>query len=175
MDPGCVGSKFDQNGDVKSLSNPFHHMQGHWRIISWSRWRKITLQLHHTTCLSTHLRPQTLSGPSWVYQKQNRNDFGLVYYYVWLKSVHYSVHVSVAVMTVEWKTAGILTKQAKDGDHSESLQIRSDWTHICQSHNLQHDQPLLAKDTQLSQLHYFLGCAHEGSHLWQIFKLKRLQ
>lgn len=87
MDPRCVGSKFDQNGDVKSLSNPFHHMQRHWRLISWSQWRKITLQLHRTTCLSTHLRLQTLSGPSWVYQKQNTNYFRLLYYYVWIKAI----------------------------------------------------------------------------------------
>lgn len=91
------------------------------------------------------------------------------------KTIHYSVHISVADMTVEWKTVGILTEKEKDDDHSESLQIWSDWTHICQSHNLQHVQSLLAKKAQLSQLHYFLGCAHGGSHLWQIFKLKRLQ
>lgn len=34
---------------------------------------------------------------------------------------------------------------------------------------------LLAKETQLSQSHYFLGCTQEDSHLWQISKLKRLQ
>lgn len=73
------------------------------------------------------------------------------------------------------QTVGILTKQAKNSHGGESLQIWSGWPHICHSCNLQHVQCLLAKETQLSQTHYFLGRAGEGSHLWQIFKLKRLR
>lgn len=45
------------------------------------------------------------------------------------------------------KMTEILTKQANDCHHSESLQIWSCWPHICHSCNLQHVQSVGKRDT----------------------------
>lgn len=140
----CIRSKFNQDGNVKSLSNPFHHMLGCGRHNRWVRWWKSAFQLHGASSLSPHLRAHPFSGYCRVHQKQNE---GFVSVSLQSKSRVVSKWLNITKHLGGKKTIKILTKLANNCHHSESLQIRSCRPHICHSHNLQHVQSVGKRDT----------------------------
>lgn len=76
-------------------------------------------------------------------------------------------------LKIEGMMMAILTEQAENCHLSENLEISYCWFHSCQSHSIQHIQPVDKR--HLSHRHYLPVGTKEDSHLWHISKLKRLQ
>lgn len=146
IDPRWVGSKLNQDRNVKSLPHPFHYMLGSRWPGPQPWWKETALQLHRVSNLSTHLCLHNFSGCERVYRQWKERLVPGISDSQYFNSKFCWNNIKWYLQKWQMTTTAVKVCQY---DLPDPISV----THTtCSMFSL------LAKKTQLSHSHYFLGC-----------------